>query len=147
MPADAPRQAHTPWHLWIVGVLGLLWNSVGAFDYVMMQSRSASYMTRFTPEQLGILLNLPRWLVALWALAVWGGALGALLVLVRRGLATRVLLTSLVAMTATAIHNFTSTGGLYSTGGTSPAFVLLIFAVALGLWLYARAMAHRGILD
>lgn len=146
MPEDASHPPLPSWHLWLVGALGLLWNSVGAFDYVMMQSQNASYMGRFTPEQLAILLDLPRWLVAFWALAVWGGMLGALLVLLRRGLAVPVLLISLLAMSVTGVHDFVSANGLYATGGTSPAFVLLIFGVALGLWLYARAMAQRRVL-
>ena len=24
----------TPWHLWVVAVLALLWNGAGAFDYL-----------------------------------------------------------------------------------------------------------------
>jgi hypothetical protein len=36
------RQVTTPWHLWIVGVFSLLWNGMGAFDYGMTESRSAS---------------------------------------------------------------------------------------------------------
>ena len=30
----------TPKHLWVVGVLGLLWDSVGAFDYAVLQSET-----------------------------------------------------------------------------------------------------------
>jgi hypothetical protein len=64
---------------------------------------------------------------------------GALLILLRKSLAVPVLLASLLAMVVTAAHNFISPQGLYATGGTGPAFVALIFFVALGLWLYARA--------
>jgi hypothetical protein len=35
---------------------------------------------------------------------------------------------------------------MYETAGTGPGFVLLIFAIAFGLWLYARAMSQRGVL-
>ena len=103
-------------------------------------------MRQFTPEQVGSLYALPTWLVAFWVLAVWGGVLGAVLVLLRKSFAVSVLLVSLLAMSVTAIHNFFSANGLYATGGTGLAFVLLIFVVALGLWLYARAMGERGVL-
>ena len=119
---------------------------MGVFDYVMTQTQNESYMSRFTPEQLESLHGFPAWLVGLWALAVWGGALGALLVLLKRRLAVPMLLVSLLAMVVTAIHNFISADGLYATGGTGPGFVLLIFVVALCLWLYARAMRERGVL-
>lgn len=141
-----PTPVRAPWHLWLVGTVGLLWNAVGSFDFLMTQTRNASYMDRFAAEQLAVLYALPTWLVVCWALAVWGGALGAVLVLSRRRLAAPALLVSLLAMSVTAIHNLASDGGLYETGGTSPAFVLLIFVIALGLWLYSRAMGRRGVL-
>jgi hypothetical protein len=49
-------------------------------------------------------------------------------------------------MTVTAIHNSFSAHGLYETTGTGPGFVLVIFALALSLWLYAWAMVKRGVL-
>ncbi len=147
MKEDASLTPHrAPWHLWLVGILGLLWNSVGAFDHLMTQTQNESYMGQFTPEQLEFFYGFPMWLVAFWALAVWGGVLGALLVLLRKSLAVPVLLVSFLSMIVTAIHNFFFANGLYATGGTGLAFVLLIFVFALGLWLYARAMGERGVL-
>ena len=143
---EGTASQRAPRHLWLIGTLGLLWNSVGGLDFLMTQTQNDSYMAQFSPEQLESLYGFPMWLVASWALAVWGGVLGALLVLLRKRLAVPVLLVSLSAMSVTAIHNFFSANGLYAAGGTSPAFVLLIFALALGLWLYARAMGERGVL-
>ncbi len=142
----APTALRAPWHLWLVGSLGLLWNSVGAFDFFMTQTRNGSQAGRLTPEQLELLYGLPLWLEVFWALAVWGGVLGAVLILSRRRFAVPVLAVSLLAMAATGIHNFVASQGLYASGGTGPVFVLLIFLVALGLWLYARAMHDRGVL-
>ena len=142
----APPTQRTPMHLWLVGGLGLLFNSVGVFDFLMTQTRNASYMSRLNAEQIAVLLALPPWLVVCWALAVWGGAVGALLLLVRNRLAVPVLMASLIAMTATALHNLLSPNGLYETAGTNVGFMLVIFTLALGLWLYARGMGRRGAL-
>ncbi|HSH74336.1 MAG TPA: hypothetical protein VLA09_01430 [Longimicrobiales bacterium] len=136
----------TPLHLWVVGVLGLLWDSVGAFDYLMTQMRNESYMSRFTAEQLEFFYGFPSWVVALWALAVWGGLLGTLLLLLRRRMAVPVLLGSFLAMIGTSIHNFLLSNGLQVMGGGGAAFSAVIFVFASGLWLYARAMARRGVL-
>jgi len=146
---DAPTMsdvARAPWHLWLVGILGLLFNSVGALDYLMTQTQNESYMGRFTAEQLEVLYGLPTWLVACWALAVWAGVLGALLLLLRKRLAVPVLLVSLLAMVVTALHNLFAVNGMYETAGTGLGFLLVIFGFAFGLWLYARAMRERGVL-
>ena len=115
-----------PWHLWVVGVLGFLWDSMGAFDYLMTQTQNESYMARFTPEQLEFFYGFPTWLVAFWAIAVWGGLLGTVLLLLRKRLAVPVLLVSFVAMVVTAIHNFFLSNGLEVMGGVGAAFSLLI---------------------
>lgn len=138
--------SRTPVHLWIVGVLAVLWNAFGAYDYLMTQTQNEAYMSQFTPEQLEYFYGFPSWVVAFWALAVWGGLLGTILLLLRKRVAVPVLLGSFLAMVVTAIHNFLLSDGLEVMGGAGAAFSVLIFAVALGLWLYARAMARRGVL-
>lgn len=147
MPDDAAvTPQSTPWHLWLVGILGLLWNAMGAFDYLMTETQNESYMSRFTPEQLEFFYGFPTWVVALWAIAVWGGVLGAILLLLRRRLAAPVLLVSFLAMIGTSIHNFFLANGLEIMGGMGFLFTALIFLFALILWLYARAMARGGVL-
>ena len=48
--APAPRAQSTPVHLWIIGVIALLWNAMGAYDYLMTQTQNEAYMSNFTPE-------------------------------------------------------------------------------------------------
>jgi hypothetical protein len=78
--ASSPK---APRHLLIVGVLALLWNAIGAFDYVMTETRNSSYMNSFTADQLAYFNNFPKSAIATWAFGVWGGVVGALLLLFR----------------------------------------------------------------
>ena len=66
--AAGPQRA--PWHLWAVGIVGLLWSGMGAFDYLMTQTENESYMAQFSPEQLEFFYGFPTWTVAFWAIAV-----------------------------------------------------------------------------
>lgn len=145
---NGPEPARpAPWHLWLVGVLTLLWNGVGAFDYLMTKTKNASYLGSFTPEQLAYFESFPAWAVACWALSVWGGVLGSALLLARRRVAVPVLLVSLVAMLPMWFYNYVLTDGLRLMGGAGAlAFSATIFVVALGLWLYARRLAQAGVL-
>lgn len=144
--SQAGSKVRTPWHLWVVGIFAFLWSAMGAFDYLMTQTQNEAYMGRFTAEQLEFFYGFPTWLVAFWALAVWGGVLGSLLILLRKRLAVPVLLVSFLSMVVTAIHNFFVTNGLEVMGTAGAIFSAAIFVFALGLWLYARAMAQRGVL-
>lgn len=143
-PSAGPGKA--PWHLWLVGILALLWNAVGAFDYVMTETRNEAYMGQFSPEQLEYFYGFPGWVVAFWAIAVWGSVLGSVLLLLRKRAAAPVFLVSFVAMIVTSFHNFVLTDGMEVMGGAGAVFSGFIFLFALGLWLYARAMADRGVL-
>lgn len=137
----------TPWHLWVISGLAVLWNAMGAFDYVMTQTGNEAYMSAFTPEQLAFFYGFPLWVVAAWAIAVWGGVLGALLLLLRRRLAVWVFLISLVAMVITTFHNYFLSNGMEVVGDAfSLIFTATIFLIALALFLYARAMHKRNVL-
>ena len=73
----------TPWHLWVIGILALLWNSFGAYDYLMTMTRNEAYMSAFTPAQLEYFYGFPAWMEAFWAVGVWCAFLGAVLLVLR----------------------------------------------------------------
>jgi hypothetical protein len=136
----------TPRHLWIVGIVALLWSLLGAMDYIMTVTMNETYMSQFTSEQLEFFYSFPTWLVAFWAIAVWGGVLGAVLLLMRKKLAVPVLVVSFLCMVVTAIHNYGFAGGADIVGGGGLFFSAVIFVVALALVIYARSMARKSVL-
>ena len=137
----------TPRHLWVVGIIALLWNCIGAFDYLMTQTKNAAYMSAFPPEQLAFFYGLPVWVVAAWAFAVWGGVLGSVLLLLRRRLAVPVFLVSLVGMVVTTFHNWLLSNAFELFSDTfSRVFTVVIIVITVGLYFYARAMEQRGVL-
>lgn len=136
-----------PWHLWVVGIVAFLWGAMGAFDYLMTETQNEAYLAKFTPEQLDFFLGLPAWFVAIWAIAVWCGLLGGLLLLLRRKLAFEAYLVSFLAMLITTIYSYGFTKGYEIMGGAGPLlFSVAIFVIALLLVVYARAMRGRGVL-
>lgn len=137
----------TPRHLWVIGVVSLLWNTMGAFDFVMTQTRNEAYMSSFTPEQLSFFYGFPAWVVAAWAVGVWGGVLGSLMLLFRRRQAVWIFLASLAAIVVTTFQNLVLSNGMAVVGDAfSLGFTATIFVIALMLFLYARAMQKRNIL-
>ena len=75
--------ARTPAHLWIVGLVSLLWNAFGCVDYTMTNLRNPAWMANMTADQIAYMDSLPRWLTAFWAIGVWGGLAGSILLLMR----------------------------------------------------------------
>lgn len=139
--------SRTPWHLWVVGILSLLWNAMGALDYLMTETKNQAYMARFTPEQLDYFYGFPAWVISAWAIAVWGAVLGSILLLLRRAAAYWVFLVSFLALLVTMFYNYVLTNGLKMMGGPGPAlFSAAIVIVAALLIAYAAKQRRRGVL-
>ena len=137
----------TPKHLWIVGALSLLWNSTGAHGYYVTQTKNEEYLEAWTPEQLEFMYAYPAWIVSCWALAVFGGVLGSLLLLQRKKLALPVLALSFVCMAVMSLRNYVLSDGFEVMGTAGFVFTLAIFVVSLLLVVYSKGMADKGVLS
>ena len=135
----------TPWHLWAVGAVALLWNGYGGYDYVMTQTNNAAYLAQFTAEQRAYFDSFPMWMEAVWAIGVWGGVLGAVLLLLRSKWAFHAFLASLVAFAVSVVYGQMS-GGNALMGTTGMIFSAAIFLLGLGFVMYSRVMSRRGVL-
>ena len=138
----------TPVHLWIVGVVSLLWNAVGAFDYTMTKMQNPEYLAAFTPEQQAWFASFPLWANIGWALGVWGSVLGSLLLLARSRHAVSAFAVSLVGLAISCIYQFgVHYGDLMRLFGTFPMiFTAIIWVILIALYLYARKQAAAGVL-
>ena len=135
----------TPWHLWVVGALALLWNGYGGYDYVMTQTNNAAYLAQFTAEQRAYFDSYPMWMEAVWAVGVWGGVLGALLLLLRMKWAFHAFLASLIAFAISVVYGQMSAGAALM-GTTGMVFSAAIFLLGLGFVMYSRMMTRKGVL-
>lgn len=149
---DNMGRAAAPPHLWIVGALALLWNAFGAYDYLMTRMRNTEYLASMMPSvdpqaTLAWVDAFPVWAQFGWGLGVWGGLVGAMLLLLR----------SRWAVWAFGLSFFGAVLGLgYQIGAApplagaeGPAFELVPYAIILiaaALLLYSRAMLRKGVL-
>ena len=136
-----------PVHLWIVGGVATLWNALGAFDYVMTQTRNEAYLANFTDPQRIYFDSFPIWMEAAWACGVWGGMLGSLLLLARSRYAVAAFALSLAGLAISTVYQYVlSTPPPEMMAGAMLAMNLAIWAVAIGLLVYALRMRRRGVL-
>lgn len=138
----------TPWHLWVVGILAVVWNAGGAFDFVMTVTQNPDYMSQFTEAQLDFFYSFPDWVVAAWAVAITAAVVGSIFLLLRSAAAERMFWLSLVAMLITSVHSYLLSGVTMSdvVGPAALAFSAAIVIVTIALALYARRMIKRGVL-
>jgi hypothetical protein len=140
------ERTRAPWHLWLVGILALLWNAMGAFDYLATQMRWEPYMSQFGESELAYFYGIPAWAVAAWAIAVWGGLLASVGLLLRKRWAVLVFGLSLAGLAVSTLHTFGLSEGAEVMGTTGAIFTAVIWIIAILLFFYARAQAKKGVL-
>jgi hypothetical protein len=136
----------TPRHLWAVGVLALVWNAFGCTDFTMTVTRNPEWLAPLSPEMIDWLDAAPSWTVVTWALGVWGGLAGALLLLLRSRWAVAAFTASLLGLAVNQIYPFISEVPGMLTSPASIAITLVIWIVAVFLLWYAVRMRNRGVL-
>lgn len=136
-----------PVHLWIVGVLAVLWNAMGAFDYAATQLKLEFYMAQFTQEQLEYFYTFPSWMDAAWAIAVWSSLLGSLALLLRKSWAVGLFGLAILGLAVSTVYNFVLSNGLEMMGTAAAMFTAVIWVIAVLLFFYARAMSKKGVLQ
>ena len=90
------------WSFWVICIAGLLWNAGGAANYLMQTN--AEFVAGLPESHRAIIHNRPIWATGGFAIGVFGGAIGCLLLLFRNSLAVHVLAVSLVGIAVTIIH-------------------------------------------
>lgn len=136
----------TPWHLWVVGVVSLLWNSGGAASYTMTELGMLEGMA-LPPEQLEYFSGFPAWAVAFWALGVWGCFFGSVALLFRSRLAVWLFGVSIVGLVGVTIFEraVAVVPASLQTQGQN-LFALAIWVITIGLFFYAVRMKRAGVL-
>ncbi|RFF27613.1 MULTISPECIES: hypothetical protein [unclassified Wenzhouxiangella] len=142
---DAPVSL-PPVHFWIIAVIAVLWNAVGAFDFIATQMRLESYMSAFTEEQLAYFYGIPAWAVATWGIAIVSALLGSVAMLLRLRRAYELFIISFIAMLMTSFQNFVLSNGAEIMGAAGLIFSGVIVAIGIFLIFYNRAMLQRGVL-
>jgi hypothetical protein len=90
MPEKILSGAH--WSFWIIGAIGLVFNLMGCMNFI---SQMNADMVSSMPEAYrAIVESRPAWGTGAFALAVFGGALGCLLLLLRKSTAFYVFIAS-----------------------------------------------------
>lgn len=150
--ADAGR--NTPAHLWVFGILSLLWNGFGAYDYVMSQLRDPAYLEATmgpmgitVEESIAFLDSFPVWASAVWAIGIWGSVLGSILLLMRSRHAVIAFLVSLAGAVLSFAYQFTIDlpPQMADSAMTKVMPFVIVGAIVLQWW-YARRQAANGVL-
>lgn len=134
----------TPKWFMIVAIILLVWNLLGVMAYLMQVTMGPEALAALPAAQLELLENTPAWATAAFAVAVNGGVLGCLLLVLKRNLAGFFLKLSLAAVLVQMFHSFfmSKSFEVFGPGGLVMPVMVIIIAIYLVV-LASKAKANH----
>lgn len=134
-----------PMWFWVVVVLCLIWNLLGVMTYVAQVNLTPEAIQAMSEAERHLHETVPAWATGAFAVAVFGGALGCLTLLLRQRWAVVILSLSLVGVLVQMSHSFfvSKSWEVYGPGpGLVMPMVIILVAIFL-IWL-ARFSGRKG---
>ncbi len=128
----------------LVAGLAVAWNLLGVVAYIAQTMMTPEAFAAMSPAEQDLYTSTPAWATGAFAIAVFGGAAGSLLLFLRKALAESILVLSLAGVVVQMFHSFFMSNAfeVYGPGGAIMPVLVLLIAIAL-VWL-ARSAKTKG---
>lgn len=118
----------------------LAWNLLGVIAFIMQLLMTPDMISKLPIEQQAAYSNIPLWSTIAFAVAVFGGALGCILLLLRKAMARDVFALSLIAIFIQQFYNFIVINSIELLGPSAVFMPLFVIVIAITLLL----LSHTG---
>jgi hypothetical protein len=138
------NRSNSPKWFMIVSIILLVWNLLGVMAYIMQVTMSPEALAALPEAQRQLYETTPVWATAAFAIAVNGGALGCLLLVLKRNLAGIFLQLSLAGVLVQMFHAFfmSKSFEVFGPGGLIMPIMVIVIAICL-VMLAAKAKVKR----
>jgi len=131
---------------WIISAVALLWNLGGVAGFFSQITMKPEGMEKLTEAQRAVMLDLPGWMTVAFGIAVFAGALGCTLLLLRKSLALWFFVISLIAVLAQQSYWWVLSDIGKSLGGFDLVMTIMIPIIAIFLIWFVRKKTAKGLL-
>lgn len=140
---DIPR----PLSFWAIAIAALVWNLIGVAMFLTQMALSPESLAAIDEARARVVEATPVWITIAFAVAVFGGALASLMLLLGRRVAVTLYMVSLLAL-------LVQVGGSYAVtpawaeygieGAVLPVLPVLLIIIAAFLVDYSGRCEKRG---
>jgi hypothetical protein len=126
------------WSYWAIGAFALIWNVLGSVNYIMQMN--PDIVATFPETHQAIINGRPAWATGGFAIGVFGGALGGLLLLLRKPAALYAFIASLVGVLVTMIHTVRVANSVIPFSLMETFVMIVLPAIVAGLLVWYTRM-------
>ena len=128
------------WSFWVIGAIALIWNVMGVINF--FEQMNPNVLVAYRASERAIVEGRPLWATIGFAIAVFGGALGCLLLLLRKSAAYYLFVASLLGVIVTMTHALGV--GIDFGLGEILGIILMPLVVAVFLIWYSKQAKSKG---
>ncbi|WP_108424147.1 hypothetical protein [Flagellimonas amoyensis] len=133
-----------PTWFWVVGVIALLWNLMGVFNYLSQAFNKQLILEGLDEAQRGVFEGIPAWATAAFAIAVFSGTLGCIGLLLRKKWARPLFIISLLAAIAQFGHWLFINNAVEAFGPSSYAMPIIVILIGIYLIFFSKQGIQKG---
>ena len=131
----------------IIGGVALLWNLVGGAFYMMQVTMTPEALGNMPEAERALIETMPSWVTGAYAIAVWGGVVASVGLLLKKAWCVPLFLVSLIAIVLQFGYwlGFTNSIEVYGAG----VFFMPALVTVIGVFLvwYSRGAKDKGWLN
>lgn len=127
-----------------VAIAAFIWNLLGCLAYLSDVMLTPEDIAAMSEAEQALYTARPTWAVGATAIAVWGGALGCLGLILRKSWANLVLMLSLAGVVVQDIALFGMSNAAAMAGPVVYVMQGVVLLVAIGLVLLSRKALKLG---
>ncbi|MDP2540650.1 hypothetical protein CSC81_03705 [Tenacibaculum discolor] len=129
---------------WIIGVAALVWNGLGVMQYLGMAYMTDEVKAALPEAEKALYDNIPSWVTAAFAIAVFGGLIGSAFLLMRKKLARPMFLISLIAIIVQMSYNLFMSRAAEVYGPGSVIMPIMVIVIGVFLLMYSKKTIAKG---
>jgi hypothetical protein len=124
---------------WVIAIIALIWNGLGVMAYLTRAFITEEMIATLPKEQQAeFLVENPAWVTAAFALAVFGGVLGAIFLLLKKKAATTLFIISAISAIVQHIYIF------MNVEVSSYVMPIMVIVVCIFLVMYSKKSTEKG---
>ena len=129
---------------WVISSIALVWNLMGVFNYLDQAFMTDKILETLPKEQQILYQDISAWVTAAFAIAVFSGTLGSLLLLLKKKIATTFFIISFLGIVGQMSYGLLIDQNSDSYGPMGIALPIIIIAFGGYLiWYSRKANEHR----
>ncbi|MCW8856827.1 MAG: hypothetical protein OQJ95_05635 [Kangiella sp.] len=133
-----------PMWFWVIAILSLAWNLVGVYQYISMRLITPEAFAQMDEAMQQLHNATPAWVTGAFATAVFSGALGSILLLLRKSVAQLFFLISLLAILVQASYILFMSNSIELLGSQAAALPAVLSIVGIFLLWFSNFSKSRG---